>query len=80
EVGTAIENRREWSGAIEQTFEIAGQQGHRRRAAQQELDALDASLEEARRDLHAEVEQRFVQVLALQERIATESASLKIIE
>lgn len=80
EVGTTIENRREWSGAIEQTFEIAGQQGHRRRAAQQELEALDADIEETRRTVHAEVEQRFVQVLALQERIATESASFKIIE
>lgn len=80
EAGTTTENRREWSAAIEQTFEIAGQQGHRRRAAQQELDALDATIEETRREVHAEVEQRFVEVLALQERIATESAALKIIE
>lgn len=80
QTGLNPENRREWTGAIEQTFEIAGQQGHRRSAAQQDLDALDATIEETRHEVHAEVEQRFVQVLALQERIATESASLKIIE
>ncbi len=75
-----LDNRREWNVAIGQTFELAGQQGHRRRAALRELDALDASIEEARHSGRAEVEQRFVQVLALQERIATESASLRIIE
>ena len=75
-----IDNRREWNVSIAQTFELAGQQGHRRRAARQDLDAVDAGIDEARRSVRAEVEQRFVQVLALQERIATESASLDIIE
>jgi cobalt-zinc-cadmium efflux system outer membrane protein len=74
------DNRREWNLSIAQTFELAGQQGHRRRAARQDLEASDAGIEEARRSVRAEVEQRFVQVLALQERIATESASLGIIE
>jgi cobalt-zinc-cadmium efflux system outer membrane protein len=75
-----IDSRREWNVNIAQTFELAGQQGHRRRAARQDLDAIDAGIEEAHRSVRAEVEQRFVQVLTLQERIATESASLGIIE
>lgn len=77
---TATDNRREWAAGIEQTFEIAGQQGYRRKATQQQLEALDASIEDTRNEIRAEVERRFVQVLSLQERIATERQSLKIIE
>lgn len=75
----AGEQRREWTAALEQTFEIAGQQGYRRHAADSELAALDATIDETKRALRAEVERRFVRVLSLQERIATESASQKII-
>jgi cobalt-zinc-cadmium efflux system outer membrane protein len=78
--GLDPERRREWSAGIEQTFEIAGQQGYRRKASQQQLQALDASIDDTRREIRAEVERRFVQVLSLQERIATERQSLKIIE
>lgn len=78
--GTLLESRREWSAGIEQTLEIAGQQGYRRRASQADLKALHASIEEMRRTVRAQVEQQFVQVLALQERIATERASLQIVE
>lgn len=78
--GIGNESRREWSAGIEQTFEIAGQQGHRRRAADKELAALGAGIAELRANLRYEVEQRFIQVLALQERIATESIALKTIE
>lgn len=80
QAGLPDENRREWVVGIEQTFEIAGQQGYRRSAAQQQLQALDASIEDTRRGIRAEVERRFVQVLSLQQRIATERQSLKIIE
>lgn len=75
----AGEQRREWTAALEQTFEIAGQQGHRRRVADSDLAALDATIDETKRALRAEVERRFVRVLSLQERIVTESASQKII-
>jgi len=78
--GMSAENRREWSTGIEQTFEIAGQQGYRRKATQLQLQALEASIEDTRRAVRAEVERRFVQVLSLQERIVTERQSLKIIE
>ncbi len=80
QTGMASENRREWTAGIEQTFEIAGQQGYRRKATQQQLQALDASIEDARHEVRADVERRFVQVLSLQERIATERQSLKIVE
>ncbi len=80
QAGLAPETRREAAFGLEQTFEIAGQQGLRRKASQQQLQALEAAIEEARLQIRAEVEQRFVRVLSIQERIATESASAKIIE
>lgn len=80
QAGLTSDTQREWMVGIAQTVEIAGQQGYRRQAARQELDALDASIDEARLRLRGEVERRFVQVLSLQERAATEQNSLKIIE
>lgn len=80
QTGMSAENRREWSAGLEQTFELAGQQSYRRKATEQQLQALDALIEDTRREIRAEVEQRFVQVLSLQERILTERQSLKIIE
>ena len=80
QAGLTSDSHREWMVGIAQTVEIAGQQGYRRQAARQELDALDASIDEARLRLRGEVERRFVQVLSLQERAATEQNSLKIIE
>jgi cobalt-zinc-cadmium efflux system outer membrane protein len=80
QAGMAPETRRESAFGLEQTFEIAGQQGLRRKASQQQLQAMEAVVEETRLQVRAEVEQRFVRVLSIQERIATESASVKIIE
>ena len=80
QAGLTSDTQREWMVGIAKTVEIAGQQGYRRQAARQELDALDASIDEARLRLRGEVERRFVQVLSLQERAATEQNSLKIIE
>jgi len=65
---------------LAQTFEIAGQQGYRREAAHQELVGLQATLQETRRQVRAEIEQRFVRVLALQLRIATEEEALKLVD
>jgi cobalt-zinc-cadmium efflux system outer membrane protein len=78
--GMASDNRHEWTAGIEQAFEIAGQQGYRRKGTQLQLQAIDASIENTRREVRAEVERRFVQVLSLQERIITERQSLNIIE
>lgn len=78
--GLATEKQREWSAGLAQTFEIAGQQGYRREAAHQELVGLQATLQETRRQVRAEIEQRFVRVLALQLRIATEEEALKLVD
>jgi cobalt-zinc-cadmium efflux system outer membrane protein len=78
--GLPAETQREWSAGLSQTFEIAGQQGYRRRATRQELAAFEASIDEARLQLRADVERRFVQVLSLQERVNTEQQSLELIE
>ena len=65
---------------LAQTFEIAGQQGKRRNAAEQSLAAMQEVIVETRRQLRAEVEQRFVRVLSLQLRIQMEERTLKLIE
>lgn len=70
----------EWSLALAQTFEIAGQQGDRRAAAEQSLAATQQVIAETRRQVRTEVESRFVRVLSLQLRIETEEAALKSID
>lgn len=70
----------EWIVGVAQTFEIAGQQNMRRSAAEQSLVATQEVIAETRRQLRAEVEQRFVRVLSLQMRIQTEEQTLKLIE
>lgn len=75
-----IQINREWSAGLAQTFEIAGQQGARRSAAEQSLAATREVIAETRRQLRAEVEQRFARALSLQLRIQTEEQALKLIE
>lgn len=71
---------REWGAGITQAVEIAGQHGHRREAARQELISAQLLAQEAEREVRADVERRFVQVLALQARIGIERDSLTLIE
>ena len=71
---------REWTVGLAQTFEIAGQQGKRRSAAERSLAATQEVIAETQRQLRAEVEQRFVRVLSLQLRIQMEERTLKLIE
>lgn len=73
-------SNREWMVGLAQTFEIAGQQGKRRNAAEQSLAATQEAIAETRLQLHAEVEQKFVQVLSLQLRIQMEERTLKLIQ
>ncbi|MCL5060502.1 MAG: TolC family protein, partial [Candidatus Thermoplasmatota archaeon] len=73
-------SNREWTVGLAQTFEIAGQQGKRRNAAEQSLAATQEAIAETRRQLRAEVEQRFVQVLSLQLRIQMEERTLNLIQ
>ena len=71
---------RDWSVGLAQTFEMAGQQGARRSAAEHSLAATQETITETQRQLRAEVEQRFVRVLSLQLRIQMEDQTLKLIE
>ncbi len=77
--GLGNDIQREWRAEFSQTLEIAGQQGYRRGAAEQGLAALKESVEETRRQVRAEVEQKFVRVLALQTRAATETELVGLI-
>lgn len=70
----------EWTVGLAQTFEIAGQQGIRRSAAEQALAATQETIAETRRQVRAEVEQQFVRVLSLQQRIQMEERTLKLVE
>ena len=70
----------EWTVGLSQTFEIGGQQGQRRSAAEQSFAATQEVIADTRRQLRAEVEQRFVQVLSLQLRIQMEEQTRKLIE
>jgi len=79
QIGGPSENLQDGGIGLSQTFEIAGQRGARRGAAEQTLAALQQSLEDLRRELRAEVEQRFVQVISLQARIDMEGETRKLI-
>lgn len=76
---TSGATRHEWLAGIEQTFEIAGQQSWRRSASLQQRDAFYAYIDYLRMNIRSEVERRFVNVLALQELIATENTSQQLI-
>jgi len=65
---------------LSQTFEIAGQAGYRRNAAERELAATRQKIRETRRQVRAEVEQRFTRVLVLQQRIAAERDTVSAVE
>lgn len=78
--GLGDRTQREWSVGLTQTLEIAGQQGYRRTAAEQELAALRETIEEARRQLRAEVEQKFVRVVSLQLRAEMETGLVDLIK
>lgn len=69
-----------WRAGVSQTFEIGGQQGKRRQAARAEIAATGAGIAEARAALSSEVEQRFVQVLALQLGVSIEKQTVSLVE
>lgn len=72
--------RSDWGGGLSQPFEIAGQPRFRREAARYGLAAVGQEIAETARRVRAEVESRFVQVLALQARIETERQTLALID
>jgi cobalt-zinc-cadmium efflux system outer membrane protein len=80
QAGGTDQRYREWGLGLSQTFEIAGQKSHRANAASEDLAAVDAAIAELRQQLRADVEERFVKVLALQRRIALERENLNLVE
>lgn len=74
------ESKNEWGGGVAQTFEIAGQQGFRRQSAQASLSAQGQEAAETARNVRAQVEEQFVQVLAIQKQIEAEQRTLALIE
>jgi cobalt-zinc-cadmium efflux system outer membrane protein len=77
--GLSEQNTRDWALGISQAFETGGQPQYRREAAQSEKAALEAQLNELRRQLRAEVGRSFIQVLGLQQRIALEDEAVKTV-
>lgn len=74
------ERSNEWSAGIAQSFEIAGQQRHRREAAAASLDALRAEIEDARRQARTDAASRFHAVLAAQQRLQVEQRSVELFD
>ena len=70
----------EWNVGLAQTFELAGQRGYRREAAELDLNANRESIAEVRRVLRADVGHRFTRVVALQRRVELERQGLKLID
>lgn len=78
--GRSDAERGEWGAGVSQTFEIAGQQGFRRETVESRLASLEQDIAETRRSVRAQVEEQFVEVLAIQERIEAEQRILALIE
>lgn len=78
--GLPGERRREWAASLSQTFETGGQAAHRRSAADAARAALQWEIDDARRQLRADVAQQFTRVLALQQRERVEGEAVALIE
>lgn len=80
QTGASDPYRGEYGIGVSQTFEIAGQQGFRRQAAEESKTAISQDIAEEYRVLHAQLEEQFITVLAVQKRIEVEKRILKLIE
>lgn len=78
--GLPDERRKEWTAALSQTLEIAGQPGYRRSATAAALSALQAEIEATRRQVRSEVTQQFYRVLALQQRLQLEAQAVQLFD
>jgi len=78
--GLSDQSTREWALGLSQAFETGGQAQYRRDAADGERAALEAQIEETRRQLRFEVERSFLQILGLQQRISLEDEAIKTVE
>lgn len=77
QVGLSDQTEREWAIGINQAFETGGQVRYRREAAESDKAALEAQMEETRRQLRSEVERSFIQIVSLQQRSALEQDAIK---
>lgn len=78
--GAGTDRQSEWGAGLSQTFEVAGQRGYRRESAEAALSALRLEIADVRRQVRAEVSERYVRVLALQQRIELERQALGLFE
>ncbi|MBA4178701.1 MAG: TolC family protein [Leptothrix sp. (in: Bacteria)] len=74
------ERSKGWAMGIAQPFEIGGQQSLRRQSAAAALEALDAEIDDARRQVRGEAALRFQAVLAAQRRIQIEQRSADLFD
>ncbi len=72
--------RRDAAIGISQTFETGGQPAARRDATQAALRAAQGSVEGARRELRAQITEKFHRTLLLQARVVTEKQSQELLE
>ena len=77
--GVSDESAHEWALGISQAFETGGQLRFRREAADSDKAALQAQIEEARRQLRAEVERSFLQIVGLQQRSSLEEEAINTV-
>lgn len=80
QAGSANEQRREWSAGLSQALEIAGQPGHRRRAAAATLEARRAEIEDLRARARQEAAALFLRLLAQQNRLRLDEQALRLFE
>lgn len=71
---------KEWNLGIAQPIEIGGQQARRREAADANLQALQAEIEEAKRQARSDAALRFHAVLAANSRLRLEQQSLELFD
>ncbi len=74
------ERRRGWGAGLSQAFETGGQGSLRRDAAVAALEALNYEISDTERQVRGDVETRFYQVLALQQRTELEIQAVKLFD
>lgn len=80
QVGAASDQRSEWGAGLSQMLEIAGQPGHRRRAAAATLEAKQSEVEDFRSRARHEAAGLFVRLLAQQNRLRLDEQALRLFE
>lgn len=79
QVGAPNVRRYDVGIGLSQRFELGGQQQARRGAAEANQRAVEQSIEDVRRDVRAEVSERFFQVISLQQRVQMEAQALDLL-